>query len=106
MLGAGGEQVYGASLERCRAHTDRAVNKQNMIRAEFLEKLVELHQALGEGVRIVMRVLRVIHRLNRQPARPQVDGLVAAPDVLQHLYDDAKAWRFLPLPLPSCSRIF
>src|SRR5580698_9510021 len=50
------EELDGAALERSRAHSDRAVDQKDMVAAEFLHQLIELHQTLGDPVCIVVRV--------------------------------------------------
>ena len=61
MFCAGGEQVYGASRERCGAHACRAVNKQksqkpvaapkqhhSAVRRAFEKTFIDVEQRVGE----------------------------------------------------------
>ena len=85
------QQIDRAPLEGSSSHADRAVNQKDVVTAEFLHQLIELHQALGDAIRIVTALFRIVNRLDGELSALQIMRLEAAPHQRQSLHERAKS---------------
>jgi hypothetical protein len=91
------QQIHRAPLERRRAHSDRALDQQNVMLAEFLKLLIEVEHGLGNRVGFIVRIVQIVDLFNRAPAAGQIDRLEAAPNIGNDFQQHAECGRLMIL---------